>query len=114
MCFWSVKIIQDKLELDDGAAGGRETNKTGDENGEEVEFELESEEVSRKCETPVSLLYFVQEADIAMQKFGLLLDLSLLFRIRCSQFSISKNVIFDESAMLEHVSDIFASFSWFE
>lgn len=94
--FWCFGVINDKLELDDGAAGGRETNKNGDEN-EEDEFELESGDFSRKCETPVSLLYLVEEEDLARQKFNVLRAFTLLFLVRCSHFSTSNNIIFDES-----------------
>lgn len=94
--FWCIAVIHDKFELDDGAAGGRETNKDGDKNEETDEFELVSGEFDRKCETPVSLLYFIGGEDIAMQKFGFLIDFDLLFRFSCSQFSMSNNIIFDD------------------
>lgn len=100
MCFRSVDSgYQDKLKWYDGAVGGRKNTKTGEENQEENEFELVSGEFDCKCETPVSLLYFIGEEDITMQKFGFLLDFGLLSRISCSQFSMRNDIIFDESAI---------------
>ena len=107
MCFRSV-YVENKLELDDGAAGGRQKTKSGDENDEE-EFELVIVEFGRKCGTPVSLLHFGGgEEDIAMQNFGFLLDFDLLSRVSCSQFSM-RNIIFDEAAVFGHVREIHAS-----
>ena len=106
--FWCIAVIHDTLELDDGAVGGRETKKNGDENEETDEFELVSGEFDCKCATPVSLLYFIGEIgeeDIAMQKFGFLLDFDLLFRVSCSQFIMSNNIIFDESAIYISMSE---------
>lgn len=99
MCFWGVGVIHYKLKLDDGAAGGRKTNKIGDETEEEDEFELVSGDVSRKCETPVSLLYFIREEDIAMQKFSFLLNFDIVFCVRCSHISMTNNIMFIESSL---------------
>lgn len=77
--FWCVGVSNDKLELNDGAAGGRDTKKNGDQNEEEDEFELESGDSSRKCGTPVSFLCFVGEEDLARQKVNVL----RAFKLNC-------------------------------